>query len=89
MTDAIVTDRIIAQGRTLVRAAEALGEIEPSGLLERTLTRLLLAVYKRRLRGILDAVPDWAKTKILNTALGDKPMSLWADKDSGHDAQPV
>lgn len=89
MTNAIVTNRIIAQGRALVRAIEALGEIEPSGWFERALTRLLLAAYKRRLRGILGAVPDWAKTKILNTALEDRPMSLWADKDSGHDAQPV
>lgn len=81
MTDTTVTDRVISQGRALVRAIEALGEIEPSGWFERALSRLLLAAYKRRLHGVLDAVPDWAKTNILSTALGDRPMSLWADKE--------
>jgi hypothetical protein len=32
MTDTAVADRVITQGRALVRAVEALGEIEPSGL---------------------------------------------------------
>jgi hypothetical protein len=47
------TDRIILQGRGLVRAIEALGTIQPSGPFERALVRLLTAAYKRRLRGIV------------------------------------
>ena len=47
-----LTSRIIAQGRALVRAIEALGTIEPTGPFERALARLLIAAYKRRLRAI-------------------------------------
>jgi hypothetical protein len=32
MNDPALTDRILRQGRALVRAIEALGTIEPSGL---------------------------------------------------------
>jgi hypothetical protein len=52
-----LTDRIIAQGRALVRAIEALGAIWPTGPFERALARLLVAAYKRRLRGIVAAAP--------------------------------
>jgi hypothetical protein len=41
------TDHIITQGRALVRAIEALGTIQPTGLFERALARLLMAAYKR------------------------------------------
>ena len=75
MTDSPVTDRVISQGRALVRAIEAIGEIEPSGWFERALARLLLAAYRRRLRGIVEAVPDWAKAKIL----GAPPAIRWTD----------
>jgi len=37
------TDRIILQGRALVRAIEALGTIKPTGPFERALARLLMA----------------------------------------------
>lgn len=37
MTGPELTDRIIAQGKALVRAIEALGTVEPSGPLERAL----------------------------------------------------
>ena len=43
MTDSELTDRILRQGRALVRA------IEPSGPFERALAGLLLAIHKRRL----------------------------------------
>jgi len=33
MSDPALTDRIIAQGRSLIRAIEALSTIEPSGTL--------------------------------------------------------
>jgi hypothetical protein len=52
-----LTDRIIAQGRALVRAIEALGTIQPSGPFERALARLLVAAYERRLRGVVALAP--------------------------------
>ena len=55
MADPELTDRIIAQGKALVRAIEAPGTIEPSGWFERAIARLLLAGYKRRLRAIVGA----------------------------------
>ena len=75
-TSETTTDRAIAQGRALVRAIEALGEVEPSSWFE----RLLLAGYRRRLRGIIDAVPDWAKATILGVSAGDKSAVLWGDE---------
>jgi hypothetical protein len=63
MTDPDLTDRIIAQGKALVRAIEALGTIEPSSLIVRALARLLLAGYKR-LRAIMAAAPAWVSEEI-------------------------
>jgi hypothetical protein len=50
MTAPHPTDRILRQGRALVRAIEGLSEIEASGPIERFIAGLLLAAYKRRLR---------------------------------------
>jgi hypothetical protein len=52
-----LTDRIMAQGKALVRAIEALASTEPTGPFERALARLLMAAYKRRLRAIVKVVP--------------------------------
>jgi hypothetical protein len=52
-----LTNRIITQGRTLARAVEALGTIDPGGPFERALARLLMVAYKRRLRSIVKVVP--------------------------------
>jgi len=41
-----LTSRLITQGRALVRAIEALAIIEPIGLLEHALARLLTAAYR-------------------------------------------
>jgi len=68
VTGSELTDRIIAQGRALVRAIEALGTIEPAGSIERALARLLLAGYKRRLRGIVGVVPAWVTEEILSAS---------------------
>ena len=54
MTDSNPTDQIIAQGRALVRAIEAMDIIIPSGRFERWQTRLLQAAYKYRLRGLVE-----------------------------------
>jgi len=57
MTNPADTDRIISQGRALVRAIEALGTIEPTGPFERALARLLMAAYRRGLRAIVKVAP--------------------------------
>ena len=57
-----LTDRILRQGRALVRAIEALGTIEPSGQYEQALARLLQAVYNHQLRNAVEFVsasPVW------------------------------
>jgi hypothetical protein len=66
MTNPQLTDRIILQDRALVRAIEALGTIEPSGPFERALARLLMAAYKRRLRGIVKVMCAWVTGEVLN-----------------------
>jgi hypothetical protein len=60
-----LTDRILTQGRALVRAIEALGTIEPPGPFERALARLLMPAYKRRLRVTVKVVPTWVSEEIL------------------------
>lgn len=58
MTDPELTDRIIAQGRALVRAIEGIAAIEPAGPIERAIAGLLPAAHKRRLRTIVEVAPD-------------------------------
>ena len=58
MPDRETTDHILRQGKALVRAIEAMGIIEPTNRLERKLASLLLHLYKRRLRGPLEAAPS-------------------------------
>lgn len=47
--DPALTDRIMAQGKALVRAIEALVTIQPSGPFERALACLLMVIYKHAL----------------------------------------
>ncbi|MFW6116300.1 MAG: hypothetical protein ACOC6F_01105 [bacterium] len=47
------TEKILEQGKALVRAIEALGTIEATGPLERSMVRLLLRAYRQRLRAIV------------------------------------
>jgi hypothetical protein len=68
MTAPHPTDRILRQGRALVRAIEGLSEIEPAGPVERFIAGLLLAAYKRRLRGIIEAAPAWVTEEILSAS---------------------
>ena len=60
MTDPTRTDRIIAQGKALVRAIEALFTIEPSGWFERWQVRLLVAAYKHPRRFWVALCYGWA-----------------------------
>ena len=83
MTNPELTDRIIAQGKALVRAIEALGTIEPSSRLERKLAGLLLHLYKRRLRAIVADAPSWVTEEILSASenIGDQRAVLWISKN--------
>ena len=74
-----VAETVIAQDKALVRAIEAMGTIEPTNRLERKLTGLLLYLYKRRLRGIVEAAPDWVAEEILSASehIGDDRAVLW------------
>lgn len=62
------TLRIIQQGKALVRAIEALTTIDSTGWFETALTRLLLAAYKRRLRAVVAAAPEWVVEEILSAS---------------------
>jgi hypothetical protein len=78
MTDPELTDRILRQGRALVRAIEALGTIEPTGPFERALARLLMAAYKRRLQAIVGTAPAWVSEETLGAGerIGDRRAVL-------------
>ena len=79
----VLTDHIIAQGRALVRAIEALATIEPTGPFERAIAGLLLAAYKRRLRAIIGAVPARVGEEILSASerIGDQRTVLWLSEN--------
>ena len=83
MTDPELIYRIIAQGKALVRAIEALGTIEPSGPFERAIARLLQAAYKRRLRAIVENAPSWASEEILSASehIGDDRAVVWMSEN--------
>jgi hypothetical protein len=65
-----VTDEIIAQGRSLLRAIEALEAIVPSGQAESQLAEQLAGVYRHRLRALLKTAPAWISEEILGAARG-------------------
>ena len=69
----MIPDCVMALGRALVCAIEALGTIEPIGPFERALARLLMAAYKRRLRAIVKVAPAWVSEEILSASerIGD------------------
>jgi hypothetical protein len=72
-----LTNRIIAQGRALVRAIDALGTVEPAGPFERALAHLLMAAYKRRLRAIVKVVLTWVSEEILSASERGKAAPLF------------
>jgi hypothetical protein len=77
------TERILQQGQALARAIEALEVIEPTGALERSQVRLLLQAYRRRLRGIIEVVPDWLAEEILSAsqAIGSDRPAVWMSEN--------
>ena len=73
------TPRVIAQGRALVRAIEAIGTIDTTGWFERAIAGLLLAAYKRRLRAVVAVAPAWVVEEILSASeqIGSSGWPVW------------
>jgi hypothetical protein len=53
------------------------GTTQPSGPFERALARLLMAAYKRRLRGIVKLAPAWVSEETLSTSECGKVAPLF------------
>jgi hypothetical protein len=68
MTDAELVNRVIRQGRALVKAIEGLSEVDPTGPIERLMIRMLLDSYKQRLQALVAALPAWAVERILSAS---------------------
>jgi hypothetical protein len=77
------TDRIIEQGKALVRAIEALETIEPTGPIERVQAWFLLQAYRRRLRAIVEAAPDWVVEEIVSASqhIEEGRPAVWLSKN--------
>jgi hypothetical protein len=65
-----VTDEIIAQGRSLLRAIEVLNVITAGGQVESQLAEKLAGVYRHRLWALLKTAPAWISEEILVPAGG-------------------
>jgi hypothetical protein len=76
-------DRIIRQGRALVKAIEGLSEVDPGGPIERLMIRMLLDSYKQRLDALITALPAWAVEKILSVSeySEDGRAAVWASRN--------
>jgi hypothetical protein len=77
------TERILRQGKALVRAIEALETIEPTGPIERVQAWFLLQAYRRRLRGIVEPAPEWMAEEILSASerVGDDRAAVWLSEN--------
>ena len=62
------TERVLEQGKALVRAIESLETIDSSGPFETAITWFLLKAYRRRLRAIVGAAPAWVAEEILSAS---------------------
>ena len=78
-----VTDRVLEQGKALVRAIEALETIEPTGPIESAMVWLLLQAYRRRLRGIVELAPEWVTEEILSASqhIDEGRAAIWLSKN--------
>lgn len=81
--DADHTDYIISQGRALVRAIEALRNIEASHPFESELAELLRSACQRCLRCIVADAPSWVREEILkpDEYVQDVPPASQPDRD--------
>lgn len=77
------TERMLEQGKALVRAIEALETIEPTGPIERTMAALLLQTYRRRLRAIVTSAPTWVSEEILSASqeIDDQRSAVWLSEN--------
>jgi len=73
------TDGLIAQGRALVWAIEALDTVQPSRPFEIELAQLLRDACKRCLRDIVAEAPSWASAEILGAGqvVQDDRLEEW------------
>jgi hypothetical protein len=73
------TERILQQGKALVGAIEALDTIEPTGPIERVQAWFLIKAYKRRLRAIVAAAPEWVAEEILSASqhIDERRPAVW------------
>jgi hypothetical protein len=78
-----VAERILEQGKALVRAIEALETIEPTGPIERVQAWFLLQAYRRRLRAIVEAAPSWVTEAILSASeeIGKDRAAVWLSEN--------
>jgi hypothetical protein len=72
-------DRVITQGRALVRAIEVVSTIEATRPFERAIASLLLTAYKRRLRAAIAVAPAWMGERILSAseAISEDRPAVW------------
>ncbi|MFW6126341.1 MAG: hypothetical protein ACOC58_04470 [Chloroflexota bacterium] len=73
------TDRIIRQGKALVRAIEALETIKRTGPIEELMSWFLLQAYRRRLRAIVASAPAWMTEQILSVSqhIDEDRPAIW------------
>jgi len=73
------TDRLIRQGRVLVRAIDSLEAIDSKGPFESAATWFLLRAYRHRLRSIVVEAPAWAAEEIIGASeqIGDDRPVQW------------
>jgi hypothetical protein len=83
MNESEPTERILEQGQALVLAIEALETIEPTGPIERVQVWFLLQAYRRRLRRLIELVPDWLAEEILSASqrIGDDRPPMWRGEE--------
>ncbi len=76
-------ERVLEQGKALVRAIEALETIEPGGPIESAITGFVLKRYRRRLRAIVAAAPAWAGEEILSASqhIDDRRPAVWLSEN--------
>jgi hypothetical protein len=74
---------LLIQNPAWAARIEGLGTIEPTGPFERTLARLLMAAYKRRLRAIVKVAPAWVSEDILSASehIGNERAVLWMSEN--------
>ena len=82
LNDLIRSPKFLVSLQTFIERIRILGRTALSGL-HLLLARLLMAAYKRRLRGIVAAAPTWVSEEILSASehIGDDRVVLWITKN--------